>query len=163
MTAGCLHAKSRRCLRAIAWYALAMDARRQLIEALSHMLAQRAEVHDAYLFGSIARGDDRAGSDVDVAVWVDDAVLRAPGYGYDAELNADLQALLARSDIDVVVLNGAPPLLYYRVLRDGVRLVTRDPHQTSERETLALSRYFDYIPQLAKIEAAHKRARKSGS
>ena len=34
---------------------------------------------------------------------------------------------LGLNDVDVVVLNRAPPLLYRRVLRDGVRLLARDP------------------------------------
>ena len=58
--------------------------------------------------------------------------------------------------VDVVVLNGAPPLLYHRVLRDGVRIFARDLRATTTREGRALSRYCDYLPQLAKIEAAHR-------
>lgn len=128
-----------------------------VIEKLRAALEPRQEIREAYLFGSQARGDSRPGSDVDVAVYVEDDALRKPGYGYEAELGADLQAALGRSDIDVVVLNRAPPLLYYRVLRDGVRLISRVLTETTTREGRALSRYYDYLPQLAKIEAAHAR------
>jgi hypothetical protein len=79
---------------------------------------------------------------------------RRPG-GPDAELGAELQAALRRSDVDVVVLNDAQPLLYYRVLHDCIRLLSRDLVDTTTREGRALSRYYDYLPQLAKIEAAH--------
>lgn len=58
---------------------------------------------------------------------------------------------------DVVALNGAPPLLYHCVLRDGVRVLARDLAATTRREGDALLRYCDYLPQLAKIEAAHRR------
>ena len=97
-----------------------------------------------------------------MAVFVDDQALHAPGYGYEAGLGAELQSALRRSDIDVVVLNRAPPLLYYRVLRDGIRLLSRDLTATTTREGRALSRYCDYVPQLAKIDAAH-RARKDAA
>ena len=50
---------------------------------------------------------------------------------------------------------------YHRVLRDGVRLFSRDLRATTAREGQALSRYCDYLPQLAKIDAAH-RARVEG-
>jgi hypothetical protein len=58
--------------------------------------------------------------------------------------------------VDVVVLNKAPPLLYHCVLRDGVRILAHDLRATTTRERRALSRYCDYVPQLAKIEAAHR-------
>jgi predicted nucleotidyltransferase len=132
-------------------------------EALSRRLAgaldRRGEVRDAYLFGSVARGRDLPHSDVDVAVWVEPDALRAPGFGYAAGLAAELQRALGRSDVDVVILNMAPPLLYHRVLRDGVRVLARDLKETTTREGRALSRYCDYVPQLAKIAAALAAAR----
>jgi hypothetical protein len=63
-------------------------------------------------------------------------------------------ATLGRNDVDLVLLNRAPPLLYHRVLRDGVRVLSRDLRATTVREGRALSRYCDYVPQLQKIEAA---------
>lgn len=133
---------------------MAVDS--ELVESVRAVLAARPEVREGYLFGSQARGDARAGSDVDVAVFVTNEALTRPGFGYAAELGAVLQTSLKRSDVDVVVLNRAAPLLYYRVLRDGLRLIARVPTETTAREGYALSRYFDYIPQLAKIEVAHR-------
>lgn len=43
-------------------------------------------------------------------------------------------AALGRNDVDLVLLNDAPPLLYHRVLRDGVRLLSRDLAKTTARE-----------------------------
>jgi predicted nucleotidyltransferase len=117
---------------------------------------------EAYLFGSQARGSASAHSDIDVAVFVEAAALMEPGFGYDSVLGAELQQALARSDVDVVILNHAPPLLYHRVLKDGTRLLARDLAATTTREGAALSRYFDYLPQLQKIEAAHRLRRASG-
>ena len=65
---------------------------------------------------------------------------------------------LGSNDVDVVILNHAPPVLYHRVLRDGRRILARDPLATAAREGYALSRYCDYVPQLAKIEAARRSA-----
>lgn len=140
-----------------------MSTPQYLESELRDALSARPEICEAYLFGSVARGTAHARSDVDVAVFVDEAAIERPGYGYEAELGAELQAALRRSDIDVVVLNKAPPLLYYRVLRDGVRLVSRDLRATTRRAGQALSRYFDFLPQLAKIEAAHQHRRQSRS
>lgn len=107
---------------------------------------------EAYLFGSRARGGAGGHSDVDVAVYVGEAP-DAP-FGYEAELATDLMAAVGDNRVDVVLLNRAPPLLYHRVLRDGVRLLSRDPRATTVREGRALSRYCDYVGQLAKIDGA---------
>jgi predicted nucleotidyltransferase len=136
-----------------------MSASEAVVHKLREFLSSRGEIREAYLFGSTARGSAAAHSDIDVAVTVDPAVLETPGFGYDAELGAELQAALQTPKVDVVVLNHAPPLLYHRVLRDGVRILARNLSETSVRETRALSRYFDYLPQLAKIAAAHAHRR----
>jgi predicted nucleotidyltransferase len=119
---------------------------------LTEALGRRPEVLDAYLFGSRARGESQAHSDVDVAVFVEQ-VPDTP-FGLEAELATELMAALGVNELDVVLLNRAPPLLYHRVLRDGVRLLSRDPRATTAREGRALSRYCDYRSQLAKIDEA---------
>ena len=63
---------------------------------------------------------------------------------------------LGTNAIDVVVLNTAPPLLYHRVLRDGVRVLSRDLRATTTRAGQALSRYFDFLPQMEKMDAARR-------
>jgi uncharacterized protein YutE (UPF0331/DUF86 family)/predicted nucleotidyltransferase len=126
------------------------DLERRIAEAL----APRQEVLEAYLFGSHATGRAQAHSDIDVAVYVDERRAAHGGYGYAAELGTALMAALGTNALDVTVLNRAPPVLYHRVLRDGRRLLSRDLRATTTREGYALSRYCDYVPQLAKIEDA---------
>ena len=130
------------------------ELERRLIAAL----ATRGEIQEAYLFGSRATGRAQAHSDIDVAVYVDLGLADESGYGYASSLAADLMSAAGSSDVDVVILNQAPPVLYHRVLRDGRRILTRDPLATAAREGYALSRYCDYVPQLAKIEAARRSA-----
>ena len=132
------------------------DDRDQLIESLRRHLDARPEILEAYLFGSRARGRRQSLSDVDVAVYIDPTRLPNAPFGYAADLTAALATALRSNAVDVVVLNQAPPLLYHRVLRDGVRLMTRDLAATTTREGRALSRYCDYVPQLRIIDAAHR-------
>ena len=128
----------------------------ELEHRLARALEPRGEVLEAYLFGSHATGRAQAHSDIDVAVYIDAPRNPNPAYGYAAELTAHLMAALRSNEIDVVILNQAPPVLYHRVLRDGRRILARDLRATTTREGYALSRYCDYLPQLAKIEAARQ-------
>lgn len=136
--------------------------RDEVCARLCAALDPHGEVREAYLFGSVARGSAAGHSDVDVAVYLDPRVLQEKGLGYDWALAAELMAALGTNKVDVVVLNRAPPLLYHRVLQGSVRLLSRDLTATSRRESEALSRYFDYLPQLRKIDEAHRRRSAAG-
>ena len=127
-----------------------------IIKHLSEALAAREEILEAYLFGSRARGEARPESDVDVAVYIDEALADDGHWGYRAELTTYLMVALDTNEVDVVVLNEAPILLYHRVLRDGARLLSRDLRATTTRAGRALSQYFDFLPQLEKMDAARR-------
>lgn len=136
-------------------------AGRDLEARLTKALEPRPEILDAYVFGSQARGHAGALSDIDVAVYIDDREDEPRPYGYEADLITHLMRELRTNNIDVVLLNRAPPLLYHRVLRDGKLLVTRDLKATTTRAGYALSRYFDFVPQLKKQAAARRYANRS--
>ena len=89
----------------------AMTPDPHLTERLAELFDPREEILEAYLFGSHARRQAHPHSDVDVAVYVDDARADDTGYGYRANLITDLMAGLGFNDVDVAVLNRAPPLL----------------------------------------------------
>lgn len=138
------------------------QADRTLVERLRRTLEPRAEILEAYLFGSHARGGAHGRSDVDVAVYVDEIRAEAGPFGYQADLTTHLTVALETNAVDVVVLNKAPILLYHRVLRDGVRLFSRDLRATTTRAGQALSRYFDFLPQMEKMDAARRFAAGKG-
>jgi predicted nucleotidyltransferase len=139
-----------------------MVAAEALLTRLRASLQARAEVLEAYVFGSTTTGSAGAHSDVDVAVYLGEPRPAASAFGYECDLASELMREVRTSRIDVVILNDAPPLLYHRVLRDGVRVLARDLRSTTTREGRALSRYCDFAPQLAKIDAAHRARIASG-
>ena len=99
-----------------------------------------------YLFGSEARGTAGPASDVDVAVLLGTArpaTLVAQPY----ELEDDLAAWLGRR-AQVIVLDGAPPDLVHRVLRDGMPVDERDRSARIRFEVAARNAYFDLKPFL---------------
>jgi predicted nucleotidyltransferase len=113
---------------------------------------QGSGVAFAYLFGSRARGDARADSDVDVGV-----VLAAGRPRTLDALPADLLAELERRlglPVDLVVLDGAPPDLLHRVLRDGVVVHEADHEARVAFEVQARNEYFDLLPMLTRYRAS---------
>jgi uncharacterized protein len=100
----------------------------------------------AYLIGSRARGSAGPLSDVDLAV-LHDPVLAAPErLALRLSLAERAGAALSTSEVDVVLLNEAPPLIRHRALRDGRRLVDVDPKQRIGFEVRTLSDYVDTEP-----------------
>jgi predicted nucleotidyltransferase len=80
-------------------------------------LAQRLDRFDAVLFallfGSQAKGTARPDSDLDVAVFLDPALSSEQRWDMRLQLVAELEDL---GQVDVVILNDAPPLLAHRAL-----------------------------------------------
>ena len=136
---------------------------RPLGRRIANLLESRQEVLEAYLFGSHARGGAQPHSDIDVAVYIDEAHEDLSVFGLRAELSTLLMEGLRDNGVDLLILNHAPPVLYYHVLRDGVRVLSRDLATTTTREGRAVSRHCDFVPQLAKMEAARLFSDRSGS
>lgn len=106
-----------------------------------------ADAHGAiavYLFGSVARGEARPDSDVDVGVLFETpppATLEAPQFA----LESALERLLHRR-VQVLALNTASPDLVHRVLRDGILALDRDRAARIRFEVRSRNDYFDLAP-----------------
>jgi hypothetical protein len=98
----------------------------------------------AYLFGSQASGATTPLSDVDIAVILEPHVA-SPG-NVQARLISDLMLALRRSDIDVVILNAAPPLLKERASSRGRLIYCRDAVARIRFEVAARREYLDTQP-----------------
>jgi hypothetical protein len=108
----------------------------------------------AYLFGSHARGQAWAHSDVDIAVLLkgqpdDDRCL-------DRRLDiiGGLMDLLKMNEVDVLILNQAPPALRYAVLKDGILLFCRDDQIRIAFYVRVLNAYLDLKPMLERHQQA---------
>lgn len=113
-----------------------------MLDALKAVLQSEPRIAYALLFGSHARGTAHARSDVDVAI----GGLAAPLSTHElGDLIARLEAVAGR-DVDLVLLDDAPPGLAYRVFRDGVTLLERDPRAFAERKARACLDWFDWKP-----------------
>ena len=88
-------------------------------KAVSRVFAKRPEVLAGYIFGSVASGRTRANSDIDIAVLIDGKVIRKDPLQYRLSLMADVGSALKRNDVDVVLMNEAPPPLAQNIIAKG--------------------------------------------
>lgn len=119
-------------------------------------------VVSALLFGSQATGKAGSLSDIDVAVWLDPELEDRERSTRQLALIGAASKATATDEVQVVVLNDATPLLRHRVLRDGVRLVDRDPRTRIRLEVAALLEYLDTAPLRATLAAGLRRRIEEG-
>lgn len=132
------------------------------VDGMVEALSGQTDVIVAYLFGSVARGQARPDSDIDIAVLLDadldprDLVLR----------QLDLMALLephSDHEVQVVLLNTASPQLAYEAIKNSIRLTQRSEKERVAFEVRAMKRYFDIKPMLAfQNQVLYKQIREVG-
>ena len=128
--------------------------------AIARRVAKRREIRAAYLFGSATTKHFRPDSDIDVAVLLAQPPSPSRTTAYRLGLVADLGAALHRPDVDVVILNDAPPLLAHRVLSKGRLVFERSKSARVRFQVRTAARYADLVPMFeTQIQYLKKRAR----
>ena len=114
----------------------------QRLPLAAEYLRSHPRVVFAYLFGGLARGEHRPLSDVDIAVYLAGIVTA------DVKLDilGKLIDILGTDEIDLVILNTAPPLLAMNVLRKKQVMADNNPAMRHRFESLAFKKYFDFLP-----------------
>jgi len=129
--------------------------KREILESLSRYFNRQAEpgVASAYLFGSHAEGRAHRESDVDVGVLLDWERYPSGGERFDrrVELTSDLIAALHHNEVDVVILNDAPPLLGRKIVIAGDRVFVGDAEADCAYVQYVQSRAADLEPWLKRM------------
>lgn len=128
---------------------------------LSSALEQEGVVA-AMLIGSQARGNSGPLSDVDIAVWHDPDLDSRGRFQLQIDLAAAASKALDTEEIDVVLLNHAPPLMCHTAIGEGKRVVERDPVQRVRLETRAILDYLDTAPLRAELGRGMRRRMEEG-
>jgi len=115
------------------------NAKFQDLTPMTDFLKKDKRVKFAYLFGSRARGQDGPLSDTDVAVYLD---RRVKPNTYRLKLMEALAKILKRDDLDLVILNQAPPLLRHEIIKYG-RTLKEDAARRIPFEAEAMQVYLD--------------------
>jgi len=112
----------------------------EIKEKLRRALEKHPEVVFAYLHGSILEtGHPR---DVDVAVYVEGI---ENSLEYELSIAVELERCLGK-DVDVRILNDAPPAFRYRVVSRGEVILSRDEEKRLNFVERTVEEYLDFEP-----------------
>jgi len=106
------------------------------LRGLIPILKDNHKIIFAYIFGSYAKGRAKERSDLDIAVWVKEPVDKL-------ELITALGEAV-RKEVDVVILNTAPPLLRHQVMRYGKLLFCKDRKELVRFKVWTMKEYEDF-------------------
>ncbi|MGB9660257.1 MAG: type VII toxin-antitoxin system MntA family adenylyltransferase antitoxin [Nitrososphaerales archaeon] len=114
---------------------------REILEALTRFFRSEDKISVAYLFGSHARKVNTSMSDVDIAVLLSETPKNL--LEYHLYLINKLSEIL-RKDVDLIILNTAPPMLRHQVIKHGKVIYSRNEKARIIFEAKAESEYLDF-------------------
>lgn len=118
------------------------------IPLLIEELKTDGDIVGIYLFGSYAEGRQTPVSDIDLAILLDRSFPPVRYFEKKLELLAITTSVLKTDEVDLVIVNEAPPALAYRVLSTG-RLLLEKKDRKGQRvnfQVRTYDRYFDFKP-----------------
>lgn len=114
-------------------------------DEIGRVIARHSRVAAAWVFGSIARGEARPDSDLDVAI-----LLRGDDTPDDVTalyaLAGELEACSPSGRVDLVILGPQGPVFRHRVLAEGVLVHDADTEVRLAFEERTIREYLDWKP-----------------
>lgn len=118
----------------------------EISQSLKKFFATEKGVLFCYLFGSMAYQKTTSKSDIDLALYLDDKKCK-DFFEKRLELISQTSRIL-KKEVDIVILNTAPPFLKYVVLKEGKLIFSRDEGKRIDFELNVINDYFDFKPIL---------------
>lgn len=120
----------------------------QYIPALTEKISIDNDIVAFYLFGSYAADKQNPASDIDLAVLLDREFPVHSYFDKKLKLLSLATSTLKTDEVDLIILNQAPPALSYQILSKSRLLFERDDKkgQRIDFQVRAFDRYFDFKP-----------------
>lgn len=122
-------------------------------EDIIKIIKKTAEKFDSVifiiLFGSIATDEKSPISDIDIAAYIDET--KGDNlFKFQLKLLGAFNNAFKTDEIDLVILNEAPPALKYEIVKNGILVFCRNESVYDEFYLRATKEFFDFYPILKK-------------
>jgi len=117
---------------------------RDRIPLLVKYLEKKEDILAAYLFGSYGTAEQTPLSDVDIAILLRGGV--KDSFDKQLEISSEVAENADSDDVNVLILNTAPVILQFRVIKTGRLLFARDQNELADFQELVFKVYADFMP-----------------
>lgn len=114
------------------------------MDSLKIVFENHKEILFAYLYGSVARGEARKSSDVDIGIFID-RNFNANAF-YEIEIAREIEKHTGLKNVEVIILNKKPLRFLNQVLRYGKLIFSRNERERILFETKVTKKYIDFKP-----------------
>jgi len=121
----------------------------KVIERLPQLVEhfkQKPSVVAMYLFGSLVRGRIKPLSDLDFALLLHSKLNPEELFKEQLKLIGAACNCLGTDEIDLIVLNSAPPRIAHSILRTGRIMLVKDKKQLADFTEKVVKMYLDFKP-----------------
>jgi len=120
----------------------------KISKAIYEALSKEENIILAYIYGSTAREKEHPFSDIDIAI-----LLKEPSIDKTIKIHSILTDSLGEK-VDTLLLNLAPPILKYQVIKNGIRIISKNEEARIAFESRALSEGLDENFLITKVKDA---------
>lgn len=117
---------------------------RKEIRRILDYFEKHGEVATLFLFGTFDTIREEPGSDIDLAVLIDQHWIKDSSYEMLKAKYYNTSPDFSLRDVDIVILNTASTSLKYEILKTGRILLDRNPDSRRLFTAMTLQEYFDY-------------------
>jgi len=125
---------------------------RDRLPALTAYFCAHPGVVVAYLFGSFAREQEDALSDVDIAVLFPSDWNKETTWRQQDRLAVAISDVLQTDEFDLVILNTAPLAFCFEIISTGLVLQSNDEMTRTDYEVGIMTRYWDFKKYLVEYD-----------
>jgi len=122
---------------------------KEIMEALRKIFKSEEKILVAYLFGSQAKKLNTKISDVDIAILLSETPKNL--FEYYLYMVNKLSGTVG-DNLDLIILNTAPPMLKHQIIKYGKIIYTRDEKERIKFEARAESEYLDFSRALRRYD-----------
>jgi len=114
------------------------------LPAIIEIISRDKDISAFYSFGSLINNRLSPLSDLDFGILLSDELNREERFDKHLDLIAGFNSVFKTDEIDLIIMNDAPPRFNYNIIKTGELLFVRDKARVAEFQEYAIKEYLDF-------------------